>query len=332
MDEKLLANYTVRRLTPADAPAIPDLTERVNGPGYIHSEVYHPERLLKLNETGQLVSMVALYAGHEVVGHTALERPDLGPIAETGEAMVLPEHQHHHLLDRMKEALEEEARKLGLAATFGNAVTHHVFSQRTEERFKAHPISLLLAASPAQAHRIEGTHPQRVSLLSYFKYLCEPGGTVAHLPEHHRPMVSRIYELIGRQVRFGTPAEPIGPVILSTSYDPATQKGLIKVLEPGSDTAEQIDKARHGLLNNMGADVIYLELPLERTASGRVCAQAEQLGFFFSGISPQAPDCGDWLRLQFQKVPIDLSALQIESEFARQMLAYIDGERSRVRR
>jgi serine/threonine-protein kinase RsbW len=329
MQEASAADYFTRRLTSADALEIPELTNRVNGPGYIHDEVYHPERLLALNENGRLVSIVALHTHSGVVGHSALERPDLGPIAETGEAMVLPEHRHHHLLDRMKVALEEEARKLKLAGIFGNAVTHHVFSQRTEERFKGRPVAFLLAASPASAHKLDASY-QRVSLLTYFTFLCEPGGTVAHLPEHHREMVTRIYELLGRNVEFGSTAVPAGPAKLETSYDPAAQKGVIRVLEPGSDTAAQIDAARRGLINNFGAEVVYLELPMKRPASADACLEAERLGFFFSGISPQPPGTGDWLRLQFPKRPLDLSLLQIEGQFAREMLAYIAAERKRA--
>jgi hypothetical protein len=330
MDESSAADYMTRRLTPDDALQIPELTNRVNGPGYIHAEVYHPEQLLKLNQSGRLVSVVALHSEHGVVGHSALERPDLGPIAETGEAMVLPEHRHHHLLDRMKLALEEEARSLGLAGIYGNAVTHHVFSQRTEERYKGRPTSFLLAASPASAHLLEGSYPQRVSLLSYFTYLCQPGGTVAHLPEHHRGMVGRIYELLGREVEFGIAAAAMGPAKLSSSYDPATQQGVVKVLEPGADSASQINDARRGLLNNFGAEVIYLELPLDHPASASVCVEAEGLGFFFSGISPQPPGSGDWLRLQFPKAALDLALLQIEGEFARELLSYVAGERNRL--
>ncbi len=331
MEEISAADYFTRRLTPADALAIPELTNRVNGPGYIHAEVYHPQQLINLNKSGRLVSVVAVHKKDGVVGHSALERPDLGPIAETGEAMVLPEHQHHHLLDRMKVSLEQEAHKLGLAGFYGNAVTHHVFSQRTEERFKGHPTSFLLAASPASAHRIEGSRPQRVSLLSYFTYLVEPSSTVAHLPEHHRGIVSRIYELLGRRVEFRPAMPPAGPAKISTSYDPATQQGVVKVTEPGADSATQIDEARHGLLNHFGAAAVYLELPLDHPASAGVCVEAERLGFFFSGIVPQPPGSGDRLRLQFLKSPIDLGLLQIAGDFARELLSYIGSERSRVK-
>lgn len=330
MEEISPTEYTTRRLTPADALQIPELANIVNGPGYIHAEVYHPRQLLKLNESGQLVSVVAVHREHGVVGHSALERPDLGPIAETGEAMVLPDHRHHHLLDRMKVELEEEALKLGLAGIFGNAVTHHVFSQRTEERYKGRPTSFLLGASPASAHRIDGAIAQRVSLLSYFTFLCEPGPATAHLPDYHRPWVDRIYELLGRRVEYGQAQKPAGPAKLTSSYDPPTQQGRVRVTEAGSDSREQIEAARHGLVNNFGAEVIYLELPLHRPGSAEVCAQAEALGFFFSGIVPQPPGSGDWLRLQWLKAPLDLTLLQIESAFAREMLAYIGRERERV--
>jgi hypothetical protein len=332
MDEISATEYITRRLTPVDALQIPELANVVNGPGYIHAEVYHPQKLLQLNKDGHLVSVVAIHREHGVVGHSALERPDLGPIAETGEAMVLPDHRHHHLLDRMKVALEEEARKLGLAGIYGNAVTHHVFSQRTEERYKGRPTSFLLGASPANAHRIEGSTPQRVSLLSYFTFLCEPGATIAHLPERHQPIVEQIYKLLGRSVEFGIAKTPAGPGTIESSYDPPTQQGQLKVAEPGSDAAEKIDSARRGLMNNFGAEVIYLELPLHHPGSAEICAQAEALGFFFSGISPQPPGSGDLLRLQYLKTPLDLTLLQIESEFARAMLSYIARERERVRR
>jgi hypothetical protein len=76
--------YTVRRLTPQVAESIPTLTERVNGAAYIHQEVYHPKTLVAMNETGERVSAVAIHEEAGVVGHYALERPDLGRIAETG--------------------------------------------------------------------------------------------------------------------------------------------------------------------------------------------------------------------------------------------------------
>jgi len=317
-------DYEIRRLKADDARQIPDLTERVNGKGYLHAELYHPDRLVRLNASGELISTVAVHHNDgAVVGHIALERPGLGPLAEAGEAMVLPEHQHHHLFERMKAFLDEEGRKAGLAGVFGNAVTFHIFSQRVEEREHSVPTSLMLGASPAHAHRIAGDYPQRVSLLSYFKYLGGAGGTVVHLPERHREIVARIYELLGRKLQFGTPEPPDGSGTLAISYEPSIQRALIRVDEPGQDSAAQIDESRRRLIATTAAEVIYLELPLDDPMSAGLCEEAEKIGFFFSGIAPQAVDSGDRLRLQLCKTPIDLSLLQIDGQFAHDLMAHI---------
>src|SRR5579872_5481486 len=127
--ESLGTEYTVRRIRPEDAPGVVDCVRRVYGETYtVHPELYDAQKITALNEDGRLVSVVALN-NNEIVGHYALERPDLrSRIAESGEAMVLPEHQHHHLLEKMRVLLEEEAARLGLIGIFGRTVTNHVFS------------------------------------------------------------------------------------------------------------------------------------------------------------------------------------------------------------
>jgi hypothetical protein len=144
-------------------------------------------------------------------------------------------------------------------------------------------------------------------------------------------MLGRIYDLLGRRVEFGAGGAPSGPGRLTSTYDPATQKGTILVEEPGMQSAAQIEQARRDLLDNSHAEVVYLELPMDRPASAELCVQAEAMGFFFSGFAPQAPGSGDRLRLQYLKAPIDLGQLQIAGEFARELLAYIGDEMARTR-
>ena len=69
--------YRVRRLTPADAPGVRALAQRVYGSTYFHDEVYDPDKLLRMNESGHLITAVAIDPADHVVGHYALERPDL---------------------------------------------------------------------------------------------------------------------------------------------------------------------------------------------------------------------------------------------------------------
>ncbi|MEA2681078.1 MAG: hypothetical protein QOK03_2800 [Candidatus Binataceae bacterium] len=323
--------YEVRRLTAQDAAAIPELTTRVNGPDYIHPEVYHPERLLSMNQSGQLLSVVAVHAGTDVVGHAALERPDPEPYAESGEAMVLLEHRHHHLLDRMKEMLDAQGREIGLTGIFGNAVTHHIFSQLTEERAKAQPTAILLGSSPAAAHQLKD-FPQRVSLITYFKYTSVPGAARLHLPPRHRPLAERIFRATGRQVEFldsQSAATSSASSQIESSYDSCLKQGNIKVIAPGHDAHLRISEAEHAF-RTQGAEVVFAELPLQEPATSPLCEEMERRGFFFCGYAPRDPQTKDRLLLQKLMVPLDVAHVQLSSEFAHELLAYITAERLRV--
>ena len=325
------AAYEIRRLTPADAVAIPELTTRVNGPDYIHPEVYHPERLLSMNQSGQLLSVVAVHGGTDVVGHAALERPDPEPYAESGEAMVLPEHRHHHLLDRMKEMLDTQGREIGLTGIFGNAVTHHIFSQLTEERAKAQPTAILLGSSPAAAHLLKD-FPQRVTLITYFKYTAVPGPAKLHLPPRHHALAERVFRGTGRQVDFhdspstGTSA---ATTRIDSSYDDRLKQGNLKVLAAGHDAHLRIHEAE-STFRTQGAEVIFAELTLQDSATVPLCEVMEKSGFFFCGFAPRDPHTRDRIIMQKLMVPLDVARVQLASDFAHELMGYIAAERLRI--
>lgn len=326
MEEQVAPSYEVRRLTRHDAAQIPALVTAVNGPSYIHPEIYHPDQIVELNRSKRLLSVVALYGEAQVVGHCALERPRLELVPEIGEAMVLAEHRHHHLLDRMRDELEAEARGEGLFGIFGNAVTHHVFSQKSEERAGGVPIGLLMGASPAAAHRIN--LPQRVTLLTYLKLLGERPPMTAYPPARHRELLGAIYQRCARPVTFGRPAEP-GPGAgrIATHIDPAMGRGTLIVLEIGSGTAEQIGAARDDMTE---AEAVYAQIPLSNPAAASLCDNLERRGFFFGGIAPGEPARGDFILMEFLRAPLDPALIQADSAPARELLAYVSGERARA--
>jgi len=323
-------NYKLRRVTVNDALQLPALTLAVNGPSYVHGELYHPHRIMRLNESGELISIVAIDEQEHVVGHCALERPGLGLVAEVGEAMVLPEHRHHHLLDLMRQALEEEAKRLGLVGLSGDAVTHHVYSQKTEERFHGEPTGIMLGALPASADHLEGVYPQRLSFLNCFKYLSSPDTVVYHLPPHHREIARKITQQLGRTVEFAEAPSGSHPGKLETSYAPDWQRGLIEVRQAGTALATEIDQAFKTMRDTSGAQAVFVDLPLGEPETADLCVELEKLGFFFSGLKIRDPGIGDALRLQFLSAPIDFTLLKIDAEFARELLDYIAHERDRV--
>jgi hypothetical protein len=275
------------------------------------------------------VSVVAIHEEAGVVGHYALERPDLGRFAETGEAMVLPEHQHHHVLNKMRTLLEAEAARIALTGVFGNAVTHHVFSQKMEERFKAVPTGFELGSAPASAHRL-ADFPQRVSLVTYFKYLQHPGAATVFCPERHRPIAERIFRNLGREVAFGEAGTPGGSGELSFAHDAADARGDITIRRASADMVAQLRKIAAELQGK--SEVVFVEIHANDPGAIEMCGELERMGYFFCGIEPRDEEAGDRIIMQILSKPLDLSLVQTADDMARELLAYVGSERDRVRR
>ncbi len=325
-------DYTLRPFRPGDEAGIAACVRACYGDTYtIHLELYHPARIAQLNAAGRLVSVVAEAASGEVVGHYAIERPTLGVVGETGEAMIHPDHRRHGLFQKMRPVLMAEAHRLGMAGVYGLPVTNHTFSQQMYEHTDGRPCGVNLGISPSTFRNTAAAQTQRVSTLLYFEYLRRPGRVVAALPPRHRDMVARIYGQFGVAVEFSdVPPEPEGTEEVDSDYFPGLRYGVIRVREGGPGAMEVVRRAHRNMCVSQGAEVIALELPLGQPATAALCEQAEADGFFFSGLGPYFAADGDVLRLQYLAVPLDAGQLQVERPFARELLGYVESERRRV--
>jgi hypothetical protein len=324
-----IEGYTIRRLRPEDAAGVRDCVMRVYGDSYLHREMYEPDELIRMNETGQRVSVVALDAVGKVVGHYALERDDLGPIAEEGEAFVAPEHRHRNLMDEMHDLLEQEANRLGLKGLYGQAVTNHVFSQKVHERFGLAPCAITLGSTPRSFHNLPETEPQRLSLLIGFKFLGAPTPSVVHVPARHRPIVEQIYTALKVPVKWREGVASSYDEEVSFEASLPLQSGSINVGRVGKLFAERLHRAVRELLYVHKVEAMFLDLPLADPGTPDACTAAENDGFFFAGVCPQFSPTGDVLRLQRLNVDLDTSRLQLDTPFARRLLQYIEHERKR---
>jgi hypothetical protein len=274
-----------------------------------------------------MISVVALDERGEVVGHYALERPDMGRVAERGVAVVAPAHRRRGLMERMRTLIDEEGRAAGLTATFGEAVTVHTFSQRADEQFGSKVTGIVLGEWPASLEFKgirEGPLPQRSSYVTYSSYLVPPAPATVCAPVRHREMLARIYAGLEAPVEFSEPGTA-----------PLQSHGQVVVefhrrVDYGEDTAAEVRRARRDLCEVSGAAAVFLELPLAQPGTPDLCCAAEEDGFFFSGLGPCfAPD-GDVLRLQFLNVELDPELVQVDHPFAHELKAYVIRERERV--
>jgi hypothetical protein len=304
------------------------MVREVYGDSYYPPYLYDPEQIIRRNEAEQLVSVVALDGAGQVVGHYALERPPQGSVAEASDALVLPEHRHHHLMEEMRIRLREEAVRLGLVGLVGYAVTNHVFSQRADEHIGARPCGVALGLWPQTFHNMPEPLPQRMSFVIYFRYL-RPPVEVLHVITHHHDMLGRIREQYGVPVRLQEAGRAEGPGEISLELEVDVQAGSIRVDRVGSDTADAIRRARRDLFA-VGVKALTLELPLAQPGTAELCRAAEEEGFFFCGLGPAFAGDGDALLMQFLAADLDLSLVQTDGPFAKELLAYVGRERDRV--
>jgi hypothetical protein len=322
--------WQVRRFRPEDAPGVPRLVQAVYGETYYPPALYDPREIVNLNESGKLVSILAVDGESNVIGHYALERFQVAAVAEASDAIVAVPYRHHHLMEDMRVLLREEARRIGLIGLVGYPVTNHLFSQKAEEHFGAKPCGLAPGLWPRSFHNMPEPLPQRMSFVMYFKYL-RPAREVVHAPTPHSQMLERIAQQWSITVRLldGAPGTGVGKI--TVEHEAEVETGTIRVHLVGTDTASAIHQARDELLGS-GAKAIGLELPLAQAATAELCRDAEAAGFFFSGLGPAFAADGDALLMQFLAEELDLALIQIDNAFAKELLSYVGQELERVQR
>lgn len=329
--ESTVSGFVVRRFRPEDAAGVTRLVESVYSDTYYPRDLYSSDEIVQLNATEKLVSVVAQDTAGQVIGHYALERPDLDAVAEASDAIVALGYRHHHVFEEMRPLLRAEAKRLGLTGLVGYPVTNHLFSQKAEDHFGSHPCGVALGLWPRSFHNMPEPLPQRMSFVIYFDYV-SPASHVVHVAAPHREMISRIYQQYGirHELCEVGPGVETGDIVLE--HEPEVQTGTIRVRRAGADTAAAVRQAHEKLCDGYGAKAITLELPLIQPETAEVCRAVEEDGFFFSGLGPAFAADGDALLMQFLAEDLDPSLIEIENPFAKELLDYVVRERERVGR
>ncbi|HZZ65461.1 MAG TPA: GNAT family N-acetyltransferase [Candidatus Baltobacteraceae bacterium] len=321
--------YTVRRFRPHDALGVARAFYRTWGYRYILPAVYVPERLIEMNAHNAYISMIALDENEEVVGHYALEPVAESPIADACGAVVVPAHRGRGLLERLRQAAEDEAIRLGLRAYYSEPVTMHDQTQRESAKFGACICAIVLGGDPAwfvpKQMRASGTN-QRQSFTVYFKALAPRERRLIYPPVAHSEMIERIYANLGLPVEIGEPLTAPAHVaagMLHVEMVPCEGYAKIDVAQAGPETAEHLSQAIQDVAAHRNIGAIYVDLPLEQSGSQPLCDYLERSGFFFAGVIPYAMAGSDVLRMQRPLTAIDLDQVTIIGEFGTELKRYI---------
>lgn len=334
--------YRIRRAEQdTDWPQITRIAFHAYGYTHPSDDLYCPERIRELNYAGRLISVVATAENGQVVGHYALEIGGLGQVAaskplvaETGMAVVHPDHRGQGLMERMRDFLESAASKHGLLGIFSQPVTSHPFSQQVNEKFGGRPCALSLAfLAPSLKFRsmTQEQTGQRESCLFYFKSLSPPAPRLLHLPIRYRDILLETYQSCKIPVTEADTTETITETsLVSAHYLSALDLGMIRIETVGNDILAALRTARNELCRMAGARVVYLTVRLTRPGVQEACLAAERIGFFYGGLAPCFDEGEDVLRLQYLDTTLDSTRLSVASPFASQLLTYIEADRQRI--
>jgi len=321
---------TLRLMTPEDAVAVARCTYAVYGYTVPDDYLYFPDHLREMLESGLLEVSVGVTPSGEVVSCLTREVAHPGAaVGYLGEGMVVPHFRHHGLLEHMLDFAMCRAAEQGMLGLYGEAVTVHIFSQKSNLARRGVETGVQLAdEAPVTFRAMEaGTPPKRTAtVLMYMKTAQGPRRTV-HLPGRHRAMIERIYARIDlpRDIVEAPARPPELPAAAQVRVDvfPAWSEASIRVAAYGRDLPDLV-RYRLRELQLRRIDWICLDLPLSHPAALDLCAPLEALGFFFAGIIPELADDGDVLRLQYlNEVEADLESVRLASDFGRELLAYV---------
>lgn len=319
----------VREMKPSEAIEIAKSVYRAYAYTYANEDAYYPERIVELNRSGEMLSAVAMVDDRDIAGHGALLFHERGPIGETGMGVVKPEFRSLGILTRIEQFLIDKAREKGLVGVFGRPVTAHTFTQKVGARFQLKTCGVLVGYLP-QTPRFRGIAEklsQRETLLIDFFYLDRPPSGKLYPPPHHREILEGLYGNLGvyPDMRSFSPDSIDtlnGESDIHTVVSSSLNGARINIRSYGANVINHVASLLRELCTRP-IDVIRLYLNLYDPWTGRLTEQFEEMGFFFAGILPSAlPE--DALILQYlNNVPIDYSKIQVVSQGARELLAYV---------
>ncbi len=333
VDDATAAAVTYRRAVPSDAVGLTRLTYRCYEYTYVDPLFYAPDELHRALADGTLRSWVAAAPDGDIVGHQALAADPNGLTPEFSKLMVDPRFRRHGIADRLARDLLDDARGGGQAGAWAECVANHAASQRTVGAAGGTEVGLLLGASPEAAEMAGFTVEAegRRSLVSMYLPLAPQGDRVSFLPERLHPMYRRLIEAMGLEREVSDSDErPSGTSRLQLSTSPSVGRARISLQRLAPDALQRIAGEVAGLdLSNLA--VLYLDIPLADPAACRAIHIAEERGFFWAALLPDARPDGDVLRLQrLADIEIDTTHIQTVTDLGADVVAFVLSERERA--
>ncbi|MFP4482205.1 MAG: GNAT family N-acetyltransferase [Thermovirgaceae bacterium] len=319
--------WTFRPMRPEEAIEVSRCAYEAYGYTYPNSHLYYPERVVELNRTGHILSIVAAN-DDDILGHCALEITPGADTVELGMAFVKPRYRGRGILKEMTEHLIAEAGKLRYGGAFVQSVTTHPASQKAalSMGFRYTAILVDFFASSMNFRKLAGCSSDRLTLAYQYLPLAGHPKRSVYPPGHHKNMLASIYESLGLERSFEATSSPLssrspGPGLTSAKPVPSINAATIDVEEAAAGTEPYLHHlTRQFCLRR--TDAILVRLNLEDPSTPELARALEDRDFLFCGVLPAR--MGDRLAMIYlNNCTVDFDGIVVAGETAKDLTGYI---------
>jgi anti-sigma regulatory factor (Ser/Thr protein kinase)/N-acetylglutamate synthase-like GNAT family acetyltransferase len=327
--EDILQHLTIRAFEHEDGDGIAKLIYKNYDYTYYKHLFYVPEEVRKVNEKGDVHSVVAIYH-NEIVGHFALVRAAYSNIAEIAVATVEPRYKGMGIMNKMFDFLIFEAQRLGYDAIFGEAIMLHPYSQKANLTHGMTECAIVLGQVPSETqieHNVKILQRSGVLIayLLFDKRRCQH----AHSKIYGK-QIQKIYDDVSIEI-CDMPLPHRVHDTITHRIDDKLNLGYIRI----DDKIEE--KELIVILTDLQkehCDMLYADINLHRIPDiDTVIVLLNSHGFFYSGVLFSSYESEDYLRLQRKNSKsVDEDHLVYYSKNAQQMITFIREDEERINR
>jgi hypothetical protein len=319
-----------RFLEPGEGHVLSEAIRVAYGESYDVRWVYDEAEVNARLEAGTYVSCVAETIDGDLLCHEGMSLAAAGDaVAHSGQAVTMPQARGQHLFTRTKSFLMDWAKDQGLAGMFSEATAAHPYSQKANVDLGAHETGFLLGWIPANVSNdaAAGQKPKRQSAALFYTKLNDGHERPVYAPPRYQRIIGRTFdlcELCGTLVHPPKSAEIPACSEFHVEIDTDHNLALITVPTPGADLKNVVASERHHLFHAKNLDAVYLDLPLENSATALVASDLERLGVSYAGVFPNHRVDGDVLRMQsLHRVHITTDDVAVASDHGRELLEFV---------
>lgn len=331
-DDASKVPYNIKQITPSDAEDIAKLIYRTYEYSYTKEELYFPKKIEQTLTGKEKLGAITRSDDGEALGYFAILKKSDSNIAEVGEAVVSPRYRKQGIMSGMMEHLIKVGRDHNFDALFGKAVTNHPVSQRVNNKFGFTSAGLMLLETKNVVFKgFNEDYPQPVSVVIDVLSLQSPSAKEIYLPKRYKEILLDTYELLDIPV---TPKQPEhykmadkSDADLEINYADSTALMIVK--KYGPDFRSVLYEMLNSLIKQEDPNAIYLDLPLENSATPKQFTELEEMGFIYCGLAPYFHNESDYLRLQKIRASFDFDLVDVHSEFGQRIKSFITHEYSK---